>query len=128
MDGEGNGRDALERELYWAEEATPRAHMDTGQVRDALHDFAALMRADEKEMVPRGEPNLAATSRWKRQLKLRLFRLLRPNTRRYDRLLGELGGLAQTLAERVAELEAEVEQLRAERPEPSDRERGGGRT
>lgn len=121
MTDEGELRSALERELYWAEEATPRARMDTGQLRDALHDFAGLMRADEKEMIPRGEPNLAAVSRWKRQGKLRLFRFVRPISRRYDRLLAELGGLTQALSERVAELEAEVERLRSELEERDGR-------
>ena len=36
--------------------------MSTAEVRDGLHDFAALMRADEKLAIPRGEPNLASTS------------------------------------------------------------------
>ena len=58
MTSENDLRDALARELYWAEEATPRSRMDTGEVRDALHDFAASMRDDEKQIVPRGEPNL----------------------------------------------------------------------
>ena len=79
--------EALLREMYWAEEATPRGRMSTPEVRDELHDFAALMRADEKLVIPRAEPNLAAMSRWRRQLKLRLFRLMRPISWRYDRLL-----------------------------------------
>jgi hypothetical protein len=112
MSSENELRDALARELYWAEEATPRSRMDTGEVRDALHDFAVLMRADEKQVIPRGEPNLASTSRWRRQLKLRLFRLLRPISWRYDRLLADLGELNAALADRVAVLEAEIRRLR----------------
>ena len=57
MTSENDTRDALAREMYWAEEATPRSRMDTPEVRDALHDFAMLMRDDEKAMIPRGEPN-----------------------------------------------------------------------
>ncbi|HZD80272.1 MAG TPA: hypothetical protein VE646_09565 [Actinomycetota bacterium] len=120
---EGGARTALERELYWAEEATPRSRMDISEVRDALHDFAVLMRTDETQMIPRGEPNLAARKRWKRQLKLRLFRVMRPISWRYDRLLADLGELTAALADRVATLEAEVSRLRTERqperePEP----------
>jgi hypothetical protein len=107
-----DARAALERELYWAEEATPRSRMDTAEVRDALHDFAILMRDDEKQLIPRGEPNLAARKRWKRQVKFRLFRLFRPISWRYDRLLGDLGELSASLADRVAALEAEVARLR----------------
>ena len=115
MSSENETRDALAREMYWAEEATPRSRMDTAAVRDALHDFALLMRDDEKQVIPRGEPNLSSTSRWRRQLKFRLFRLFRPISWRYDRLLGDLGELNAALADRVAELEAEVARLRAER-------------
>lgn len=118
-----DARTSLERELYWAEEATRRSRMDTSEVRDALHDFVVMMRDDEKQVVPRGEPNLAARKRWKRQLKLRLFRVTRPVSWRYDRLLGELGELAAGLADRVAVLEADVARLRKELEE---RERRGG--
>jgi hypothetical protein len=115
MTSENELRDALARELYWAEEATPRSRMDTGEVRDALHDFAVLMRDDEKQVIPRGEPNLASTTRWRRGLKLRLFRLFRPISWRYDRLLADLGELNASLADRVAVLEAEVARLQRDR-------------
>lgn len=113
MSSENETRDALAREMYWAEEATPRSKMDTAAVRDALHDFALLMRDDEKQVIPRGEPNLASRRRYRRRLKVRLFRLFRPISWRYDRLLGDLGELNAALADRVAELEAEVARLRA---------------
>lgn len=112
MTSENDLRDALAREMYWAEEATPRSRMDTGEVRDALHDFAVLMRDDEKQVIPRGEPNLASTTRWRRGVKFRLFRLFRPISWRYDRLLGDLGELNAALADRVAVLEAEVRRLK----------------
>ncbi len=117
MTSENDLREALAREMYWAEEATPRSRMDTGDVRDALHDFAVLMRDDEKQIVPRGEPNLSSRTRWRRRLKFRLFRLLRPISWRYDRLLGDLGELTAALADRVAVLEAEVARLKRERGE-----------
>ena len=109
----------LARELYWAEEATPPSAMTTADVRNGLHDLAALMRADEHLVIPRGEPNLASTSRWRRQLKLHLFRLMRPISWRYDRLLADEAELTTALAERVRRLEAEVAEVRArleERP------------
>ncbi len=84
---------------------------DTADVRNGLHDFAALMRADEQLAIPRGEANLASTSRWRRQLKLRLFRLMRPISWRYDRLLADEAELTTALAERVQQLEAEVARL-----------------
>ncbi|MEO8291574.1 MAG: hypothetical protein ABI635_00430 [Actinomycetota bacterium] len=105
--------DRLARELYWAQEATPRGHMSTAEVRDELHDFAALMRADERVAIPRGEATLSSTSRWRRLLKLRLFRLMRPISWRYDRLLADEAELTTVLAERVQQLEVEVAALRA---------------
>ncbi|HLB62654.1 MAG TPA: hypothetical protein VJN50_07985 [Actinomycetota bacterium] len=105
-------RASLEREMYWGEEAS-KAHLSSGELRDAIHDFAALLRADERELIPRGEPNLGSHSRWRRQTKLRLFRVLRPITRRYDRLTGDLAELTQALADRVTALEAEVTRLRS---------------
>ena len=105
-------RVALERELYWGEEAS-KTHLSSAELRDAIHDFAALMRADERETIPRGEPNLGGHSRWRRRIKLRLFRVLRPITRRYDRLTGDLAELTQALADRVSALEAEVARLRS---------------
>jgi hypothetical protein len=107
----------IERELYWAEEETPRARMNTQQVRDSLHDFAAMMRADQTQMIPRGEPNLAARTVWKRRLKLRLFRLMRPVSWRYDRLLAEHAELSTALAERLQAAEAEIERLKRD-PNP----------
>jgi hypothetical protein len=113
-DGSRPAVQAVLREMYWAEEATPRGRMTAAEVRDQLHDFAALMRADERSVIPRGEPNLAALSRWRRQLKLRLFRVLRPISWRYDRLLGDHAELTTVLAERLAVAEAEIARLRAE--------------
>ena len=52
--------------------------MDTAEVRDRLHDLSMQMRADEKVIIPQGEGNLASTSRWRRQIKYRLFRVARP--------------------------------------------------
>ncbi|MBI3648725.1 MAG: hypothetical protein HY240_08255 [Actinobacteria bacterium] len=100
------------RELYWADEAASRSRLSTEEVRNELHDLTALLRADERLTIPRGEPNLASISRWRRQLKLGLFRLMRPISWRYDRLLADHAELTTALAERVLQLEAEVARLR----------------
>jgi hypothetical protein len=115
LDDAGWTDEALERELYWAEQRTmrgPTVHT-VGELREALREFEALMLDDEKAMFPRAEPNLAAGSKWRRALKLRVYRFLRPVTRRYDRLVAELAGLTLSLAERLRETEAEVSRLRA---------------
>ena len=105
--------DDLSRELYWAQERASRARMDTAEVRDRLHDLSMQLRADEKVIIPQGEGNLASTSRWRRQLKYRMFRVARPISWRYDRLLADHAELTTSLAERVMALEAEVARLRA---------------
>jgi hypothetical protein len=117
MTSENEGRAALEREIYWAEEATPRSRVDTGEVRDLLHDFAALVRADEKQVIPRGEPYLGSRSRVRRKAKSLQFLVFRPIRKRHDRLLADLGELTAALADRVVALEAEVKRLRGSTPE-----------
>ncbi len=123
-------RDALERELYWAEERTSRATMDAQEIRVVLQDLVAEMRADERSAIPRNEPQIGSPSRWRRRMKAGIFYVLRPMRRRYDRLLGDLGELVAILAGRVAALEAEVDRLRAaegEAREPAaDGTRGSG--
>jgi uncharacterized protein YceH (UPF0502 family) len=103
----------LARELYWAEEATPRGRMSTAEVRNELHDFAALMRAEQRVVIPRGEAATASTSRWRHRLKLGLFLMMRPVSWRYDRLLADEAELTTALAERVQQLEAQVAELNA---------------
>ena len=116
LDDSGWADEALERELYWAEQRTtrgPTVHT-IAELREALREFEALMLDDERSMYPRAEPNLSAGSKWRRSLKLRVYRFLRPVTRRYDRLIAELAGLTLSLAERLRESEAEVARLRGE--------------
>ncbi|MEX2204325.1 MAG: hypothetical protein WD965_09595 [Actinomycetota bacterium] len=113
--GDSNDDDArkvLERELYWAGDASTTTSQSTRELRIALHDFAAAMRADERSRVPRQEPLLGSMSRWKRSLKVVMYEALRPVTHRYDRLLGDLASMNRVVVERLAEAEAEIESLR----------------
>jgi hypothetical protein len=103
---------ALERELYWAEDATPRTDLSTQELRVVLHEFIAVMRADERAIIPRDEPLIGSTRRWRRRFKGGLFFVLRPITHRYDRLLGDLALLARILADRLSDAESELERLR----------------
>lgn len=103
----------LARELYWAQERASRARMETPEIRDRLHDLAMQLRADEKAIFPHGEGNLASPSRWRRRLKFRLFRLTRPISWRYDRLIADDAELTTSLAERLMAAEAEIARLRA---------------
>jgi hypothetical protein len=119
--GNGPGRagdardpqDDLLREMYWATETAGRARMDTSEVRDRLHDLGAQLRTDETLVIPLGEGNLASPSRWRREAKRRMWRVMRPATWRYDRLIADHAELTTALAEKVLVLEAEVERLRA---------------
>ena len=115
--------DHLSRELYWAQERASRARMDTAEVRDRLHDLSMQLRADEKVVIPHGEGNLASRSRWRRKLKYGLFRVMRPISWRYDRLLADQAELTTSLAERLMAAEAELARLRAqvEASDPEDR-------
>lgn len=103
----------LARELYWAQERASRARMDTAEIRDRLHDLAAQLRSDEKVIIPQGEGNLASPSRWRRQMKFRLFRVMRPISWRYDRLIADHAELTTSLAERLMAAEAEIARLQA---------------
>lgn len=119
-----DARAALERELYWAEDATPRTNLSTQELRVALHEFIAVMRADERAIIPRDEPLLGSARRWRRQFKGGMFYFLRPITHRYDRLLGDLATLNRMLADRLADAEAEIERLRGLVAEGREARRG----
>ncbi|MEO8476170.1 MAG: hypothetical protein ABI572_03840 [Actinomycetota bacterium] len=112
----------LARELYWAQERASRARMETSEIRDRLHDLAAQLRADEKVIIPHGEGNLASASRWRRQMKFRLFRLMRPISWRYDRLIADDAELTTSLAERLMAAEAEIARLKARLGDEADDE------
>ena len=114
----------LLREMYWARETAARGRMDTSEVRDRLHDLAAQLRTDETMVIPMGEGNLASPSRWRRQIKYRMWRVMRPATWRYDRLIADHAELTTSLAEKVMVLEAEVDRLKSE----LDAERSGNAT
>jgi hypothetical protein len=111
---------ALSRALYWAEEVGQRQEIGTKDVRERMLEFTSQMRTDERLLIPLGEPNLWSPTPWKRKVKYALFRLLRPITWRYDRLLADQTELSVRLAERVIELESELDHLRS-RVERQDR-------
>lgn len=107
-------RSALLREMYWARDIAARGRMDTSEVRDRMHDLAAQLRTDERLIIPMGEGNLASPSRWRRRIKYRLWRVMRPATWRYDRLIADHAELTTILAEKVMLLEAEIARLTVE--------------
>lgn len=103
---------ALARELYWAEEREVGLRPKTAEgIRLALRDFESELRQAERQPIPYGEPALAGGSRLRRAVKLRMHRVLRPVSRRYDRLAADLAGLAAVLAERLVVAEGDVWRL-----------------
>jgi hypothetical protein len=113
-DADDEARRVLERELYWAGDAATAASQSTQELRIALHDFAAAMRADARSRLPRQEPLIGSASSWKRSVKILMYEALRPVTHRYDRLLGDLASMNRFAVERLADAEAEIERLRRE--------------
>ena len=101
----------MTRALWWAGDGGSQAHGAEG-LRDALHEFAAQMRIDSKVLFPLGETTLQSPSPWRSSLKHRIFRLTRPVSWRYDRLLAEHAELSAALASQLMAAEAEIARLR----------------
>jgi len=116
---------SLDRHLYWATD--PARHgVGTAHVRERMLEFVAKMRTDERARIPLGEHHLGGTSGWRRTLKRRIWMGMRFSTRRYDRLVGDAVDLSVSLAERVIELEHEVDALRAKIAELSPADASSG--
>lgn len=111
--------DELIRQLYWEQGGAPPGVLGAADVRERLIEFLAQMRTDQNLVIPFGEPTLSSPSAWKRRLKYLIFRLGRPVSWRYDRLVGDLAHLSVGLAERLVAAETEIARLR-ERVEGSD--------
>lgn len=105
----------LARELYWAGDPITRRARDTGSVREQLQSFAHRLRVEGRELYPSSEAGLDRSPRMRRRAKRGLWRLGRFATFRYDRLLAELAELNAQLAERLADVERELERERSER-------------
>ena len=89
----------------------PHTNGSTEALREALRSLETQLRHEVGESVPAGEPTLASLSRYRHALKTRQFRLMRPVSRRYDRLAADLAGLAAGLADRLSATEADVRRL-----------------
>lgn len=113
--------DALVRQLYWEQRGTPPSALGAADVREHLIEFVAKMRTDENLVIPFGEPTLLSRRGSRRKLKYMIFRLARPVSWRYDRLVGDLAELSVGLAERLVAAETEIARLR-ERVEAEDSE------
>lgn len=117
-------RDALDRSLYWAR-GRGANELGAAGVREEILDSVAQLRAEERLLIPLGEPNLDANTPLKRRVKFTTFRFLRFVTRRYDRLIADEAELTARLAGDVAAAERQIEALR-ERLERLEGGSGGG--
>jgi hypothetical protein len=101
--------EALQRELYWAAgEPASAAGVPTAELRARLEELAGTLHRQWGQAAPWGDPLLTTGSRWKRRFKIVMFRMLRPISRRYDRITAELASIGVALADRVARAEEDV--------------------
>ena len=101
-------RELLQRELYWAagDDAAPLT--PTAELRARLEELAETLHRQHGQAAPWGDPLLTTGSGPKRRLKIVMFRLFRPISRRYDRVTAELASVGVALADRLARAEDDL--------------------
>jgi hypothetical protein len=115
MTGSDDLRDALERELYWLTEGEGREPPTTAQqIRVAADRLAQRLRRDAEHAAPWGDPGLARSRGFRRKVKIVLHRVLRPISRRYDRIGAELAFASAQLADALLQVETELRHLRSD--------------
>lgn len=104
-----DARESLQRELYWAsgDPAWP-TDVPTAELRARLEELAGTLHRQWGQAAPWGDPLLTTGSQWKRRFKIVMFRMLRPISRRYDRITAELASIGVALADRVARSEEDL--------------------
>jgi hypothetical protein len=107
-------RGTLERNMYWLGGDDGEAATRAQQARVAADRLLQRLRRDAAQAAPWGDPSIASGSGTRRRFRIVLHRMLRPITRRYDRLAAELAAVQVTLADCVLQLEAETNRLREE--------------
>lgn len=107
-------REALERELYWrGGPAGAPPSRSTAELRERLEQLAHTLRRDAEQAAPWGDPSIAPGGRWRR-VKIVMHRLLRPVSRRYDRITAELAQIAVAMADALLQAERDVRRLEDE--------------
>jgi hypothetical protein len=101
-------REALERELYWAQGEESASLTPTAELRARLEEIAETLHRQWGQAAPWGDPLLTGGSGIKRRLKIALFRMLRPISRRYDRITAELASIGVGMADRLARAEDDL--------------------
>lgn len=102
-------RATLEREIAWAAADDASAPLTpTAELRARLEELARTLHRQAGQAAPWGDPLLTTGSRWKRRFKILLFRLVRPVSRRYDRVTAELASIGVALADRLTRSEEDL--------------------
>lgn len=108
-------RQALERELYWRMDPVAGEPLSPAEeLRVRVDELARALRRDATQAAPWGDPSLSSSTGLKRKYKIATHRLLRPLTRRYDRICAELAASCVALADLARRFETESDQLRQE--------------
>lgn len=103
----------LEREIYWltqGEGGEPAPA--TQQIRVTADRLAQRLRRDAEHIAPWSDPGLSRTRGFRRKVKIVLHRIVRPISRRYDRIGAELASVSAQLADSLLQVEAELRRLR----------------
>ena len=107
-DAEGS-HEILERELYWATgEGSTAPLTPSAELRAKLEELAQTLHRQWGQAAPWGDPLLTTGPRWKRRFKILMFRMLRPISRRYDRITADLATIGVALADRLARAEEDI--------------------
>ena len=101
-------RELLERELYWAAADEGAPLTPTAELRSRLEELAQTLHRQQGQAAPWGDPLLTSGSGPKRRMKIAMFRLLRPISRRYDRVTADLASVGVALADRLARAEDDL--------------------
>jgi hypothetical protein len=113
MTGSDDLRADLEREIYWltrGEESEPPT--TTQQIRVAADRLAQRLHRDAQHIAPWSDPSLSRSRGFRRRVKAVLHRIVRPISRRYDRIGAELAFVSAQLADSLLQTEAELRRLR----------------
>jgi hypothetical protein len=113
MTGSDDLRADLEREIYWLTRGEGRELASTTQqIRVAADRMAQRLHRDAQHIAPWSDPSLSRSRGFRRRVKAVLHRIVRPISRRYDRISAELAFVSAQLADSLLQTEAELRRLR----------------
>ena len=112
-------REAFDRELYRhsdpvrTESGTPGdAAGAPERLRRRLEEMAHELQSDTAQAAPWGDRSLASSRGFRGRYKLLIHRLVRPVSRRYDRVTAELARACADLSDLAIRSQTEARQLR----------------